>query len=205
MTTMKRSVIALYLPKSVPLLIVFGRHIVLALTGNTWLPSPSPALSAVTSDIDALEAAEVAARQRTKGAAAARDLEQKVVEEDLLALKAYVQQVANQHPDQAEAIVTSAGMTLRRSGRARKPVLAASMGPSPDEVTLRAKARGRGAAYEWQSSSDGGKSWTNLGITTQASLRVPGLTVGTTYLFRFRATVKATTSDWSDAVSLAVI
>jgi hypothetical protein len=37
-----------------------------------------------------------------------------------------------------------------------------------------------------------------------STLRVPGLTVGTTYLFRFRTTVRATTSDWSQTISFVV-
>jgi hypothetical protein len=35
-------------------------------------------------------------------------------------------------------------------------------------------------------------------------LLVPGLTVGTSYQFRFRTTVKAVTGDWSQSITFVV-
>jgi hypothetical protein len=78
------------------------------------------------------------------------------------------------------------------------------MGKAPQEVVLRAKAAKGHAVYEWQSSSDGGKTWIALAPTTQANTTLSGLTLGVAYQFRFRTTVKRVTSDWSQIVSLFV-
>lgn len=202
MTKVKHNQVALKLPRVAPLLIVHGRHVVQAMTDNAWFPSPTPPLATVTADIDALEASEVAVRSRTKGTAAVRDLEKKTVEDDMFALKAYVQGIVNQNPEQAVAIIASAGMKTRKVTPIQKPELEARMGPSAGEAVVRAKAVKRGAAYEWQISSDGGSTWTAMSTTTVANTSAPGLTAGTTYLFRFRTTIRKTTGEWSRSVSL---
>jgi hypothetical protein len=77
------------------------------------------------------------------------------------------------------------------------------MGPG-GVVVLRAMAAGKHAAYEWQSSADGAKTWTALPVTTKANASVPGLGVGTTAMFRVRATVNSVAGDWSQPVTLLV-
>src|SRR4051794_794103 len=114
MNTAKRYPIVLKLPQSVAPLIVYGRHVVLVTAQNPWFPSPTPPLGTITVDIDALEAAEATARNRSKGSAAARNLKKKRVEDDLTELKGYVQSVVNQNPDKAVAIIESAGMSARQ-------------------------------------------------------------------------------------------
>ncbi len=198
----KKNPIALNLPEVVALLIVYGRHVVQAMTNNPWFPAPSPSLLTVTSHLDDLESAHALSLSRAKGTAAARDVQRAIVEGDLWALKAYVVTIIALNPGLAAAIIESAGMTPKRYTRYNKPPLVALMGPVPREAVLRAKAVGRGAAYEWQVSSDGGQTWTGIGLTTVAHTTLPGLTIGTTYLFRFRATLKNVTSDWSQSVGL---
>jgi hypothetical protein len=197
----KKNPIALNLPQIVALLIVYGRHIVQAMTNNPWFPSPTPPLATVTTDLNALEAAEATALTRAKGSASARDLAQRTVETDLTGLKAYTSSVVALSPAQAAAIIESAGMAPKRVAPRNKPQLAVAMGATPGEGVLRAKAVGRGAAYEWQYSSDGGKTWAAIGITTVANTTVMGLSAGTVYLFRFRTTRKKVTGDWSQTVS----
>ncbi len=74
---------------------------------------------------------------------------------------------------------------------------------APGEVIVRAKAV-KGASYEWQYSLDGGKTWIAMGTTTVANTTLLGMTVATTVMFRFRTTVKKTTSDWSPTISFFV-
>ncbi len=118
-------------------------------------------------------------------------------------LKGFAQQVVNQNPAQALAIMESAGLSAKKPPTRRKPPLAARMGTVPGEVVVQAKAVPRGAAYEWQYSTDG-KTWIAMGITTVASTTLLSATVGTIYTFRFRTTRKAATSDWSQTVVLFV-
>ena len=200
----KPSSIALNLPDPVPELIVFGRHVVLCMTNNLNFPSPNPPLALVSQHIDELEAAEVAAQARTKGAAAVRNAKRKVVESDLGLLKGYVGWVASQSPDPI-AVIESAGMSAKQFSNPKKPPLQATMGPAPGQVVVRARAAGKGSvAYEWQFSADGGQTWIAIGLTNGANTSVSGLTVGKTYLFRFRTTMKNVTSDWSQPAGIFV-
>jgi hypothetical protein len=205
MKSTKRDLVALNLPNSVAALILFGRHVVLVMTGNTWFPSPTPALAGVTTNLDALEVAEAVAAGRTKGTAAARDVKRKAVEDDLTGLKGYVLGIARKNPAVATAIIESSGMFPKQLTKHQKAELAALMGSTPGDVILRAKASPkRRASYEWQFSSDGGKTWVAIGNTTTADHSVAGLTVGATYLFRVRITVGKTTADWSQTISFLV-
>jgi hypothetical protein len=196
--------IALNLPKVVALLIVYGRHMVQMMTDNSWFPDPDPALADVTDHLDKLETSEATARGRGKGAAAARDDDEKIVVEDIKGLKGYVGKVVSRNPGHEATIIASAGLKEKGYTKFQKPNLAAFLGPNLEEISVQAKAVRKGAAYEWQCSTDGGTTWFTLGTTTVANTTLRGATAGTTYLFRFRTTRSSTTSDWSATVRLAV-
>lgn len=200
----KRHFIVLDLPQAVALLIVFGRHVVQKMTNNVWFPSPDPALATVTDHLDKLEASEAKAKDRGKGVAAARDDDEKVVVADLKDLRAYVAKIVNQNPGFEATIIESAGMKEKASTKRWKPNLAAFLGPSQGQIRVEAKAVGKGVAYEWQYSTDGGTTWVTMGTTTVARTSLFGATAGTTYHVRFRTTRRSTTSDWSASVQLAV-
>jgi hypothetical protein len=63
---------------------------------------------------------------------------------------------------------------------------------------LAVKAVAKRAAYEWQMSVDGGKTWVDLPRTLQAKTSVSGLTPTKMYLFRYRAVTNTGCGDWSD-------
>jgi hypothetical protein len=192
--------IVLKLPKAVALLIIFVQHVVQAMTNNPWFLSLAALLAQTATDLTALQAAEATALTRAKGAAQARNDKKKVVIDDLVLLKSGVQTAVNQNPGQASTIIASSGFFEKQVTLPPRPNLGAKMTGAPGEVLVRAKAV-RGACYQWQYSTDGGKTWIDIGITTVANTSVQGLTVGGTYLFRFRTTVKKTTSDWSPSLS----
>jgi hypothetical protein len=204
MTTVKHYSISLKLPSIVALLLAYGRHVVQSMTNNTWVPSPPTPLATVTTDLDALETAESTAKSGAKGTAAARNAKKKTAIVDLKDLAGYTEKTANQNPDHAIEIIQSSGFTARQFTHPNKPPLQAKMGPTPGEVIVRAKAVAKRAAYEWQVSSDGGKTWTTFATTTVADSSILNLTPGTTYSFRFRTTVKKTTSDWGQPISFLV-
>jgi hypothetical protein len=201
----KKNPLVLKLPTVVALLIVYGRHVVQSIGANAAIfVTPSPALNSVTADLDSLEAAEALAKNGTKGLADTRNLKQETVENDLKALMAYVAMVIAASPTQAAVIAKAAGMALKQASTRSKPPLAARMGAALGQVVLVAKAAGRRAYYDWQSSSDGGRTWVSLPSTNAASTSVLGLVVGTAYAFRVRSTVKNVTSDWSATISFTV-
>lgn len=196
--------LALKSPYAAPALVVFARHVLLMMTGNKWFPSPNPPLSKVSDDVDALAEAEAQKKSGTKGTVPTRNAARKRVKEDLALLKAYVLPIIIANPQEAATIATSAGMSLTQYAPRKKPPLQALMSEAANEAIVRARAGKRGCAYEWQCSSDGGATWVTIATTTVAEVRVAGLTVGGTYHFRYRKTVKQATSDWSDSIRFVV-
>ena len=119
---------------------------------------------------------------------------------DLHGLHGYVQQVASANVAHAEAIATAAAMTLRKVGARHKRDLAIQQVVS-GTVKVVAKATKGGRSYEWQSSTDGGKTWVSLPPTAQSSTTVTGLTPGVLTHFRQRVVTKAGPGDWSEPSS----
>jgi hypothetical protein len=201
--TPAHTLVALNLSNSAVQISAFAKHVVQSMTGNASFPSPTPSLALVTTHIGALDAAEATVKTRAPGSAEARNVALSVVVTDLHGLEGYVQATADASPAEAAAIIESAGMHVKAHGVHAKPDLEASMGPG-GIVILRARSAGRPAAYEWQYSLDGGKTWVLFSVTTEAHTTIAGLTVGTTYLFHVRATLGHTVGDWSQSVSLVV-
>jgi hypothetical protein len=201
---MARSIAVLKLstkPKSV---VTFAQSVTTAMTNNPHFPSPTPTLAAFQADVAALNTAETAVLSRTKGAVEARNAKLAVVRTDLENLKTYVQSVAAQaSPSDADAIIESSGMTLRKVTLNDKPALAVKQGSVSGTVNISAKAAGKRAAYTWQYSTDQ-KTWTSLPETIQAKTGIAGLTAGTTYYFRVQSVTKDGLGNWSQIVSLMV-
>ena len=203
--TVRKPQIALNLPVVVALLLLFVRHVIDMMTKNaTWFPSPSPSLPDVGKHADDLEAAEVNVRSRVKGAVPIREEKKRIVEADMALLKAYVLAMAAASPALAGVIIESSGMSQKSFTGRLKAQFEALLGKTPLVVILRAKAAARKAFYEWQYSMDAGKTWVDIGTTNESSTTVTVPTAGVTYEFRYRATVKKQTGQWSQKVSLAV-
>jgi hypothetical protein len=71
-------------------------------------------------------------------------------------------------------------------------------------VNLVVAQAGNRASYEWEYSSDLGKTWVLLPPTLQAKTTVSGLQAGTIVQFRYRPVTKTGAADWSAPVSLMV-
>jgi hypothetical protein len=201
--TVRRSIVTLNLPKRIPDLIVYANQIATAMTGNTSFPTPIIPITTLEADIAALNTAEQAVLTRTKGAAANRNVKLGVVRSDLEHEKAYVQQIADQNPATAEAVIHSAGMAVKKTTLRNKADLAATLGPVSGSVHLVAKAVGHRVAYEWQYSLDQ-KTWTSAPVTLQAKADLTALTSGSTYYFRVRPVLKTGEAAWTQIVSLLV-
>ncbi len=195
---------SLFLPKSVPALITYATHVVTRMSGNPAFPAPSPSLATVNAAIADLQAAETAALTRAKGAATTRNEKRAVLATLMRHLCAYVQVTADASPDTAGSVIESAGLSLRKTPARRPSVFAAKPGDVSGSAKLVAPSAGNRAAYEWESSSDGGKTWAAAEPTTRARTTVTGLPAGTTVLFRYRAVTKTGASDWSQPLALLV-
>jgi len=194
----------LNLPKPAAKVVAIARSIVAGMTGHALFPSPTPSLARVTAAADATLAAEVHALSRAKGAREARDAKLEALFDELRALKSYVQTVANAHPTEAEALILSAGMSLKHPSPRNKPIFEAVNGRVPGVVLLRAKWAGDRACYRWQFCLDG-VTWTDAPQTLQARTTLSGFARGVTYWFRLQVMTKDGTGDFGDPVSLLVV
>jgi len=192
------------LPGPVPLFIEYVQAILAAMAGNPHFPSPNPPLATVTASISALESAQAVTKTRAAGSVAVRNAARTQLVDQVHLLLGYAQQVADGTPEQAAAIITSAGLRARTRTAPTKPPFAVTFGSVSGSARLVAKAAGARAAYDWEYSVDGGKTWTGVPTTLQAKTVVTGLPVATTVMFRFRAVIKGGAADWSQPISLVV-
>jgi hypothetical protein len=201
---MARSVAVLKLSPRVKNVITFGQSVASAMTNNAHFPTPNPSLATFQADVAALSTAEAAVLSRTKGAVEARNAKLAVVRTDLETLKTYVQGVASlASPADADAIIESSGLTIRKVTLHDKPALAAKQGSVTGTVNLAAKAVAKRASYNWQYSTDQ-KTWTPVPTTIQSKTGISGLTVGTQYYFRFQPVTSAGVGDFSQTIALLV-
>jgi hypothetical protein len=104
----------------------------------------------------------------------------------------------------AASIIESAGVALRKAPSHRARAFAAKQGPVSGVAKVVAEAAARRASYDWEYSSDGGKTWLTAPSTLQAKTTITGLQPAATVQFRYRAVTRTGEGDWSQPVSLMV-
>jgi hypothetical protein len=208
MTTAKnitpRAIASLKMPLPVSALLTYALGIVKGMSGNPAFPNPTPPLAEVTSAINALSAAETTALARTKGAVLTRNAERATLVTLLHTLKAYVQTTADASPDNGAAIITSAGMAVRKTAVRPPRSFQATVGAVSGSAKVVVPAAAHRACYDREYSTDGGKTWVPGPTTLTAKATITGLPAGTTVQFRYRAVTKLGEGDWSQPVSLLV-
>jgi hypothetical protein len=197
-----RSLAILKLPKVVAQIITFAQNVVTAMTNNPKFPSPSPALTLVTTAITALGAAEATALTRAKGAATTRNDKKAALVALLQQLRTYVQTVADADADNSANIIQGAGFTVKKTAVHKPRTFELTQGAVSGSAKVVCPTAGHRASYDWEYSSDGGKTWIPLPSTLQAKTSITGLTQGSTVQVRYRAVTKSGVADWSQPVSL---
>ena len=200
-----RAIAVLSLPANVPALITYCTGIIKGLTNNAYFQTPSPPVATLQTATNDLQTAETSAQARAKGAVALRNVKKASVVTLLEEARTYVQSTADLSPENAAAIIQSAGMAVRKTPVRAPRVFAAKPSGISGAVKVVAPAAARRASYEWQYSTDGGKTWLAMPATLQAKTSLTGLTPATTVQFRYRAVVKAGEGDWSQPISRIVI
>ena len=204
-TVTGRPIVTLGLPGMVAALINLAGAILKALTNNPHFPNPTPSIAVLTAALAALVAAENDALTRVKGAVVRRNAAKKYLVQQLQLLKANVQSTADADPENALLIIESAGLTVRKTPSRKPRVFAATAGATSGTVKLVAASAGKRASYEWQYSTDGGKTWVAAPPSIQAKTAIPGLPAGTSVQFKYRAvTPKTGAEDWSAPVTMLV-
>jgi hypothetical protein len=202
--SIQRATVSLNLPAKVADFIAYVTGVLHAMTSNPAFPAPVPPLSVVSAALSELQSAETVALTRVKGAAAARDDKRAVVVSQVRQLGGYVQAVADATPENGATIIQSAGLGIRKPLVRPTRVFAVKPGPVTGTVTATTAIAARRASYEWQYSSDGGKTWVSAPVTLTSKTTILGLPSGTVVQFRSRAVTKAGESDWSQVVALLV-
>jgi hypothetical protein len=203
-TSIHRATVSLNLPAKVADFIAYATGIVHAMTNNQAFPTPVPALAALSAAVSELQAAETVALTKATGAVAARNDKRAVVVSLLQQLRGYVQAIADATPENGATIIQSAGIAVRKIPTRPPRVFAAKQGTVSGSAKLTATVAARRASYDWEYSTDGGKTWVSAPSSLQAKTTVTGLPVGTSVLFRFRTVTKTGEGDWSQGISLLV-
>ena len=174
------------------------------MTGNKAFPAPTPPLATVAASIDALVSAENNAATKVKGAATARNVAKNALILELKQLRGYVQSVADGDAENSATIVESARLSVRKVPARSARVFDAAQGPTTGTAKLVAPSASSRAAYEWEYSVDGGKTWVAATPSLQARTTVTGLPAGTSVQFRYRSVTRTGAADWSTPVTLLV-
>ncbi len=203
--SIRRPTATLPLPKNVSALLTYAQNVVTRTTGNPALPAPTPPLALITTAINELQVAETAALARTKGAAAVRNEKRDALVSLLQQLRGHIQAAVDADAANGVSIIQSTGLAVRKIPTHHARVFAAKPGPVSGVAQIVAPSAGPRSSYEWQYSTDGGKTWVTAPVTVQAKTRIAGLVPGATVQFRYRAvTPKAGEGDWSQPVSLMI-
>lgn len=188
-------------PQNVPRYLTSCHLILTMMTGNTNFPEPAPPLSEVSSEVDKLAACEELARKGGKGMVQERNVALRKTHSKMTVLKAFVQAVANEDPERAEAIIHSAGMNVAKPRTRTKLPIQARLGEGHGRVVLDAKALPKPVQYRWQMSTDQ-ETWTDVAETFATKTTVKGLVPSTVYSFRLRTVTKSGPSEWSQPVTI---
>jgi hypothetical protein len=198
-------VVVLKLPEyEVPLLIVRAKEILQAMTGNHWFPSPSPSLLEVETATDALFESETRTLTRVVDSVTDRNAKRMTLVALLQRLADYVRTIAIANREHAAEIVESAGMYLKNPGGRKKQTFHTEQ-TRLNEIEVFCPSAGSGAAYEFQYSLDGGRTWlaTEQQIRNVANVTIKVPSHSMVHL-RHRVIVKNVTGDWSQTIWILV-
>lgn len=189
---------------SVPAKIAKGRQIVTSMTDNQNFPNPTPPLTELTADLNALEQAfsqvqsaraEVTTRTATQENAEAK-LDQKLTQ-----LAGYVESVAGRD----DTLITSLGMEIKASRSTPTlpsvpQAVSAAAGDHDGEILLSWKPVANAKSYLVESSTDPATvtSWEHAGVATSATKVISSLKSGTRFWFRVAAVGAGGQSGWSE-------
>ncbi len=193
-------------PRSHDALVTYVKHLATCLTGNASFTDPKPSVLSLTAQAEALAQANAKAKGGGPGVVAERNATRNNLEGDIDHLVDYVRgaikaQAAD--PAAATTMILSAGLSVRKSGKAPKPPLAVRIGSVPGEVVVVALAVASAGLYFWEYSIDQ-VSWASATGTMRARTTISGLQPGQMLYFRFRAHTRKGLGDYSDVVKCRV-
>jgi hypothetical protein len=181
--------------------------VIKGLNDNPAFPSPPVDLKTVQAAVDELNAA-LAAQVHGGMAATA---EKKNKQEDLISIMRKLKHYVEDNCGNDVAVLLTSGFQAAQYTRSRIPLINPSILDfdigNRGELVLKITPIARAKCYEveWESVAAGNTPgpWQTAGsFTATRSLKISGLTPGTTYVFQVRAVGGSTGySDWSNPVS----
>jgi len=181
--------------------------IVQAMTNNAWFPTPSPALSAVTTAANNLKAEQLNVKNRVPGSVPIRNTKKNALKDLLYTLRDYIQIICIANPESATGIAESALMYARKVAIRQKKVFNV-LNYMTGSVELNAAIKGRNNTHDWQLSrtpSDEASWWVTIIPSTKKSRTiVDGLNRGELVYFRHRVLTKDGYSNWDEPLSIII-
>jgi hypothetical protein len=186
-------------------IIANAQHYVGQMTGNAHFPTPNPALALITTQADATQKAYDTSLTRIRGSAGIMHTELKKLTIDLKLLAAYVENVANADPDNAESIINQAGMMVKKPSVRKPKTFSADPGKAPGSVLLNTKAEKGGVyLYEMTTDPNTASSWTVISTDNKVKFTKTGLSSGIRYYFRVAVVVKSVQGSWSPVLNVII-
>jgi len=93
---------------------------------------------------------------------------------------------------------------VRKTPLPKPRVFSAKPGAVSGSVEVIAALAAKRASYEWQYSTDGGKTWIEAAPSLKAKTTIVGLPVASSVLLRYRPVTKAGPGDWSQPLAVVV-
>ena len=175
--------------KRIPIIVAKIRGIIIKLTGNSNFPLVNPTLSALTTQVDALDTAYQNALNRGKIEKGIMRAAKKLMMSMMSLLTAYIQNASGGDA----VIIQSGGYDVKGPGVAPGILpppqnVRAEAGNHPGEIIVRNDAVAKRRSYFWQMSANplDSTSWVNVpnGETGKLKLVIGGLTSATFQWFR---------------------
>jgi len=199
---MKKVTVALNFPTVISAFIVFANAIVLAMLENAYFESLATKINQVSSDLKILENLEAACNTKPPTASvSARNAALVTVQNGLRTLRNDVQNIADADPMNAQAIIESSGMSVKKPITHTGHQNTAEDGVDEGSVDLTAECAG---VHEWRMSTDN-ESWTLLSASFTSRTTVSDLTPGLVYYFQNRRILpNQEKAEWSQSVKIRV-
>jgi hypothetical protein len=199
---MRKITVALNFPKVISSFIVYANAIVLAMLHNVFFESLVPKITKLSTDLKTLEDLEAACNTKPPTASvSARNAALAVVQNELRTLRNDVQNIADADVANAQAIIDSSGMSVKKPISHSSRQNTAEDGVEEGSVDLTAEGAG---AHEWRMSIDD-MNWTLLSASFTSKVTVNDLTSGTVYYFQNRRMLPNNEkSDWSQSIKIRV-
>ena len=194
--------ITLKISKNANKFVANNNTIVLAMTGNSYFPNLATKVMQFETVNKLLEKTEAAFNSTPQRATKQeRNNVFQLVVKILRAIGRGVQDVADDDIVNAEAIIKSAGFTVRKSGSRNIPYNTAKDGDEEGSVVLKGDGPG---AHDWRMSIDN-KEWYYLPSSKKSTKIIRNLVSGTLYYFQnCKALARDEKGEWSPSIKFRI-